>query len=246
MQLQHQTWQEVAAYLENANGVIVPIGSTEQHGPTGLIGTDALCAEAIAQEVGATAGALVAPVIGIGMAQHHMAFPGSMSLRPTTLIAVIRDQVWSLAQHGFRRFFFINGHGGNINSIRAAFSEIHAAAGAGEMPVGLRLGMNCWWESRELMALAREQFGSQDGHHATASEISVTRHLLPHLAKQAPLVPPIAPVGPINDAADFRRRFPDGRIGSNPALATAEKGAALMACSVKALVQRYQSFLDQD
>lgn len=63
MLLQLCTWPEVEAYLTRSRGVIVPIGSTEQHGPTGLIGTDALCAEVIARGAGVAAGTLVGPTL---------------------------------------------------------------------------------------------------------------------------------------------------------------------------------------
>ena len=81
MQLQLATWAEVESYLKGSTGIVMPIGSTEQHGPNGLIGTDAICAEAIAEEIGNKTGALVAPTIAVGMAQHHMAFPGTMTLK---------------------------------------------------------------------------------------------------------------------------------------------------------------------
>ena len=128
MQLQLCTWAEVENHLKNSTGIIVPIGSTEQHGPNGLIGTDALTAELIARGIGEAVDALVAPTIAVGMAQHHMAFTGSMTLRPSTLIAVVRDMVQSLARHGFRRFFIVNGHGGNTASINAAFFEVYTEA----------------------------------------------------------------------------------------------------------------------
>ena len=72
MLLQHATWPEVEAYLGQNKGIIVPIGSTEQHGPSGLIGTDALTAEFIGGKVGEATQTMVAPTLSYGMAQHHM------------------------------------------------------------------------------------------------------------------------------------------------------------------------------
>ncbi|MCG6947373.1 MAG: creatininase family protein, partial [Acidobacteria bacterium] len=101
MRLQLMTWPEVEEYLKNSQGVIIPIGATEQHGPTGLIGTDAICAETLAWRAGELADAVVGPTLTVGMSEHHMHFPGSVTLRPTTLITVVRDVVLSLIRHGF-------------------------------------------------------------------------------------------------------------------------------------------------
>ena len=245
MQLQLQTWQEVESYLQTSRGIILPIGSTEQHGPIGLIGTDAICAEVIARGVGEAAGALVAPTVAVGMAQHHLGFPGTVTLRPTTLIAMLRDIVESLAGHGFDRFYFINGHGGNIATVTAAFSEIYAARGlaapANVPPVKCRL--RNWWQNQAVQQLSKELYGSAEGSHATPSEVAVTQFAFPEVIKSAPLDPPVAPWGEFTDAADYRRKFPDGRIGSNPTLATPEAGRRLYDAAVAALTTDYLAWM---
>jgi creatinine amidohydrolase len=174
MRLQLMSWPEVEKYLEDSEGVIVPIGATEQHGPTGLIGTDAICAETLAWRSAELTESAVAPTLSVGMSEHHMAFPGSISLRPTTLVTVVRDVVLSLARHGFRRFFFINGHGGNTSSLDAAFFEVYT-----EAPRVMDRGddVRClnaeWWDMPSAVRLSEELFGDRDGDHATASEVSV-------------------------------------------------------------------------
>lgn len=62
MQLHQASWPEVEAYLKTSTGIVIPVGSTEQHGPNGLIGTDAICPEVIAREAGAEAGFLVGQI----------------------------------------------------------------------------------------------------------------------------------------------------------------------------------------
>jgi creatinine amidohydrolase len=252
MRLQLSTWQEVEAYLKQSSGIIIPIGSTEQHGPTGFIGTDALCPELIANGIGDKLGAMVAPTVAVGMAQHHLGFSGSMTLRPSTLMAVIQDMVNSLARHGFDRFFFLNGHGGNIATLTAAFSEIYAETSlgtAGHNRPRLRCTLQNWWDCKGVKKISDEQFGEAEGSHATASEVSLTYYGYPEdgaRIRQAELIPKLAPCGPIYDADDYRRRFPDGRIGSDPSLATVEIGELLYTAAVEEIAPIYEGFLTED
>jgi creatinine amidohydrolase len=246
MLLHLSTWVEVEDYLKHSTGIIIPIGSTEQHGPNGLVGTDAICAEVLAKAVGEAAGALVGPTINVGMAQHHLGFPGSMTLRPSTLIAVIRDMVVSLSRHGFDRFFFLNGHGGNVATATAAFSEIYAEASmapAGQNSPSLRCTIKNWWEAPSAKRLSGELFPGEEGAHATPSEVSLTFHAYPEAVKQAEMSPRVAPWGSFTDSADYRSRFPDGRIGSNPALATKEHGKTIMEAVVPELAESYRNFV---
>ena len=83
MRLQLMSWPEVESYLKNSVGIIVPVGATEQHGPTGLIGTDAICAETLAWKAGDLADALVGPTLSVGMSDFRHRYPeGRMGSHP--------------------------------------------------------------------------------------------------------------------------------------------------------------------
>lgn len=248
MLLHLSTWPEVETYLEQSRGIILPIGSTEQHGPTGLIGTDAICAEAIARGVGEATSALVGPTINVGMALHHTAFPGSISLRPSTMIMLIRDYVTTLGRAGFSKFFFINGHGGNIATLKAAFSETYAAIAELNIPNGDRVQCRVanWFMCSAVYKLAKELYGNEEGSHATPSEVALTQYVYPEAIKQAPLSENVASGHPIYGAADFRRRYPDGRMGSNPSLATPDRGKQFYELAVKELSNSYLEFLNAE
>lgn len=246
MRLHLSTWPEVKAYLESGTGIILPIGSTEQHGPTGLIGTDAITAEAISIEAGRRGGVMVGPTIPVGMAHHHMGFAGSMTLRPSTLIALIRDYVETLSSHGFRRFLFVNGHGGNINTVNAAFYEIYEAGrrDQGAKAPAIRCALCNWFTMPGVGAIQKELYGDNEGLHATPSEVAVTQAVFPDDIKSAPLEP-LAPVeGWFTDWRDFRQQFPDGRMGSDPSLATPEHGRRFIDAAAAEILERHGAFLN--
>src|SRR6185437_13024562 len=217
MLLHLSTWQEIEDYLKRSKTVVIPIGSNEQHGPTGLLGTDWLCPEIIAHEAQRQhPDLLVAPTLNIGMAQHHLGFPGTIALRPSTFMAAIGDWCRSLGLAGFEKLYFLNGHGGNVATIDAAFSELYAEATYSQRNRGFACKQKNWWELSGVLALANRQFPTGHGSHATPSEIAVTQWAYPDAIKSANYAPQIAPSGPIREALDFRARYPDGRMGSDP------------------------------
>ena len=243
MLLALSTWPEIEAFLATSKTVVVPIGSNEQHGPTGLLGTDWLCPEIISHEASKLSQAvLVAPTFNVGMAQHHLAFPGTIFLRPTTFSAAIGDWVRSLGAHGFEKIYFLNGHGGNVATIEAAFSEIYAEYSFRKERCPFALKLKNWWDLKGVMSLANQQFPVGHSSHATPSEIAVTQWAYPESIKTAAYEPRIAPTGPIREALDFRARYADGRMGSDPAQATPEKGGALVAQAAKSLIEDIADF----
>lgn len=245
MLLALSTWQEVESFLARSKTVVVPIGSNEQHGPTGLLGTDWLCPEIIAHRAEQQGDILVAPTFNIGMAQHHLGFAGTISLRPSTFQAAISDWVNSLVRHGFEKIYFLNGHGGNVSSIEAAFAEIYADYSFAGEPCPFALKLRNWWDLPGVHKFCDEMFPVGHGAHATPSEIAVTYAAYPDRVKSAVMEPKIAANGPIRDAADYRARFFDGRIGSDPTQASVEKGQQIIDKSVPALIADVADFAEE-
>lgn len=99
-----------------------------------------------------------------------------------------------------------------------------------------------WWDLAGVNALANRQFPTGHGSHATPSEIAVTQWAYPETIKTAAYSPPIAPTGPIREALDFRARYADGRMGSDPAQATPEKGGELVSMAANALIEDLAAF----
>ena len=112
MQISEMNWMQVEKFLETDDRCILPTGSTEQHAYLSLT-VDAILAERLAEEAGAIADVPVYPVIPYGLAQQWTAFPGTVTLRVETYLALIRDVLDSIRRAGFRRILLVNGHGGN-------------------------------------------------------------------------------------------------------------------------------------
>ncbi|MDA4844729.1 creatininase family protein [Hoeflea poritis] len=239
MRLDLSTWPEVETYLRGSDGIILPTGSTEQHGPIGLIGTDSLCAQDIAEGAAEIAGALVAPVIGYTPAPFNMSFPGTLSVSPETYSVLVGEVLDALVHHGFGHIYILNGHGANLEPLRAV---------AGSKSAAIRI--RNWWDFEPVNVLRREYYGDWEGMHATPSEIAITQHrhrvvLAEDLGPPEKLTPQF-----IKDHAgdrhgppdEHRARFPDGRVGSHSALASPEQGRALFDAACAAVAEDYAIF----
>lgn len=239
MRLDQMTWEEVAAYLAHQDGAILPVGSTEQHGPIGLIGTDSLCAGAVAEGVAARAGAVVLPTLAYTPAPFNMGFPGTVSVSEPVFSALLHEIMAALATHGFRRLYVLNGHGANLAPLRALEPE-----------APLALCVRSWWDYPQTNALRTALYGEWEGMHATPSEIAITQAVFRRVERQPLPAPELLDAsfraahagdrhGPANE---HRARFPCGRVGSWSELARPEHGHKLLDLAIAEAVDDYRTF----
>jgi len=244
MRLDLCSWYEVETYLAEHTGIFLPVGSTEQHGPMGLIGTDALCSGAIAERAADMAGSLVAPPIAYTPAPFNMGFPGTVSVSEPVFAQMFQEILASLQNHGFSRIFVVNGHGANLAPMHRVAQNF--AAGS--------VRIRNWWDPGPVNEIRQELYGDWEGLHATPSEIAITqalyRVLPPGEAAEVPrkLIPAeIAErAGDRHGSPDrHRREFPDGRVGSHSALARPDHGERLLLAAADALSQEFRLFASE-
>ena len=248
MNLLTLTSTEFAEALAEKPGVIIPIGSVEQHGPMGLLGCDTLCAESVAQEAGTLGQILIAPVLAYTSAQFNMEFPGTISIRSRTQMSLIEDIVDSLYRQTVKGVYFLNAHGANIAPIRAAMHDIYSRLG----DAAPRIRCRSWWDFDAVNVIRTREFGAWEGMHATPSEISITQHYHRIPDVDAPDEPArqLDAAFLQNHAGDFhppakqhKAEFPDGRVGSHSALASPGVGEEIVAAAAAALVDDFNLFM---
>ncbi|MGF9715166.1 creatininase family protein [Paenibacillus naphthalenovorans] len=120
--LTEMTWLEIKEALKTVKIAIIPLGAHEQHGPHMVESCDAVLAEEMGKRLTEKLypEALMTPAINMGISSHHIHFPGTISLEPSTLIAILRDMIKSLKQHGIGKFLVLNSHGGNQSTLGVA------------------------------------------------------------------------------------------------------------------------------
>jgi creatinine amidohydrolase len=245
--LAEMTWPEVAMAREVAPLVIVPLGSCEQHGRGMALQTDTLRALEMAKLVAErmAPSVVIAPETTVGLSEHHMGFPGTITLTPQTLQLVIYEVVHSLYRHGWRKIFLLNGHGGNNAvvdtasiQLRTDFADLHLASS----------GITA------LVPDVIDQEGvSELRGHSSEVETAQALYLHPALVRPESLVPGAARRADLNPAGRLSRMHsaisfpqpyhqldPNGALG-DPTAATREFGER----QVTAALDRLTAFLEQ-
>jgi len=173
--LHERRWPEIKEYLERDDVALVPVGSTEQHGRHLPVMTDAAEAIAVAVGAGERAGVLVAPPVWYGWTPHHMAYPGTITLRAETLTAIIEDICQSLVYHGFNRLIVVNGHRvANLPPIEIAAVKVRNRTGGRILIYDLALSAR-----REIGEITSGEPGAVG--HACEDETSQMLHSYGHL-----------------------------------------------------------------
>ena len=128
--LDQMAWPEVKAELDSGQDtVVIAFGATEQHGPHLPLATDALVGDHLAWLVADRLHAFVAPTVRVGCSEHHLEFPGTLSLSEDTFHRIVGDVVRSLTRGGFRRLVLLPTHGGNFRPLAAAVEKLGAIEG---------------------------------------------------------------------------------------------------------------------
>jgi creatinine amidohydrolase len=173
--LGEMTTLEVEAFLEHDRTVIVPVGSTEQHGPHAPLCCDVIIPLEVARRVAPRVGAVVAPTVNYGLSYPHAGFTGVVHIRIPTFMALIEDLCVSLAAVGFERIVFLNGHYDNTYAIAYACANV-----ADRLPTRVRAFPVNYWDGM-TPAEAAEFFDPANGLHANKGETSAVLAINPTL-----------------------------------------------------------------
>ena len=209
MILREMSWFDLKDVLTEDTIAVVPVGSTEQHGPHNPLGTDHMIADRIAH--GVRDDALITPTVPVGYSEHHRQFPGTLWVSPHVLEDYVLDICKSLQYHGIKKIVICNGHGGNTFPLMIVAMKMREQ--------GIFVGLFEWWKASK-----------EEDAHAGSGETSLNLFLYDHLvhmdrAKDSATEwsPPLHGTKVLYDTIDFSD---DGTVGT-PTRATKVKGEIL-------------------
>lgn len=238
MHLADVSWTDVDAVETNL--ALVPVGSTEQHGPHAPLATDTLNAAAVAK-AGADAydgDVVVTPAIPIGVSEEHRQFTGTLWVSEATFRSYVRETVESLAFHGFDRVIIVNGHGGNI----AALQEVTGTITRHDDAYAVAF---TWFDA---VGDHRSDMG-----HAGPLETAMLRHIHPTLVHEDRIE--AARKGASDRWGEWTSRvnlaydsaeFTENGVVGDPQDGDAERGEALLSIATESLVDVVDAVAERD
>ncbi len=253
MQLGEQSWTEAKELIHKP--VVIPTGALEQHGTHLPLLTDSIIGGEIARRAEAELGdeALFLPMLWLGASDHHLKFPGTVSVPQEVYIRILVGMIESLIAGGFRRIFLLNSHDGNITPAHAALLDVQLRYRE-EMP-DLWLAFSSWFEIadeaiRKLASLG--ELKQTKVIHACEWETSMIQAARSELVKDARLatrfpypsrfyVPDFSAGGKVYVARTIEQVSLTGSFGY-PELASSEKGEALYKIATEEVVAFVREF----
>ena len=173
MYIADETWPELDGYFEEESLALVPLGSTEQHGPHLPLATDHLIAEGLAHEAADRAGFLCTPTINVGVSPHHRQFSGTMWVDAPVFRDYVESFTRNLAYHGIDRVVFVNAHGGNVQHLR----EVGRRLRDEEVLYAIE-----WMWDQSIPELVDDLF-ERNGPHGGPKETAMIMHLAEELVR---------------------------------------------------------------
>lgn len=200
MRLEDLNWMDVENYLKQDDRLILVIGACEQHGYLSLL-TDIKIPISLADAASQKTGVIVAPPMNFGSSPYFVTYPGTISLRLSTLMDAVEDIVRSVHTQGFKRLLILNGHGGN-NGVKSRLVEL-----ASELP-GLQFQWYSWWLAHSVEEVAlRHDLKPSHANWLEAFPFTLVGEL-PSVEKLPPVVP-----SEVMDARTTREVYADGSFG---------------------------------
>jgi creatinine amidohydrolase len=239
MRLAETTWCDAGD--TETDLAVVPVGSTEQHGPHAPLGTDTMAARAVA-EAGIErydGEAVLTPAVPVGVSVEHAQFPGTLSVGADTFRSYVSDVVESLASHGWDRVVVVNGHGGNVDALREVCGSLTRAETAYTVPF-------TWFDAIDL-----DQFTDLDGEsmgHAGAVETSLVLHVCAKCVEKGQVE--AARDGGASTWGEYRHgvnlaydsaEFTENGVVGDPTVGSAELGTQLLAVAGKQLADLFET-----
>jgi creatinine amidohydrolase len=245
MYLGDEAWPDLGEYFEAESLALVPLGSTEQHGPHLPESTDHVIAEAFAREAADRTGFLCTPTINVGVSPHHRQFHGTMWVEPPVFRDYVESLVRNLTYHGVDRVVYVNAHGGNVPHLREVGARLRQDREAYAIE---------WMWDESIPDLVGDLF-VQNGRHGGPKETAMMQYLAPDLVHDDRLeeardggVPSLADADPVKhgsrtfyDAAD---NTGNGVLGDQTD-ATPAKGEQLFEAASNQLVRLCEWLDDQ-